>query len=180
VEYRCEAVPVYASEAGREREYVRGDRTVVVAALTDLQIVDEDQLTWDQVMAFRQDADASHKYRRFLHWLEGMAGEPRSYVEDEIGIRLEDYEAALQKHGIRTAKGVLRWLLSDEAVTKALGIAGGIMALTGSPVWGLLAGGGYLVKETLFRLWDDHVDLQDIEAQHADIAWVYEVGQLGK
>ena len=171
LEYRCQAAPVYESEA---------DRTVVVAALTNLEIVDEDQLTWEQVMAFRQDAGTLRKYRRFLHWLEGMAGEPRSYVEDEIGIRLEDYDSALQKHGIRTVKGNLKWLLSGEALLSALGITGGIAALTGSPLWGLLGGSGYLVKETLFKLWDDQVELRDIEAQHRDIAWVYETGELGR
>jgi hypothetical protein len=42
----------------------------------------------------------------------------------------------------------------------------------------LLAGGGYFLKETLIRLWEDHLDLQDIETQRAEIAWVYDVGCL--
>jgi len=40
------------------------------AAITDLDLVEETELSWDQVLEFRRDSDARLKYRRLVRWLD--------------------------------------------------------------------------------------------------------------
>jgi hypothetical protein len=65
----------------RDKMYREGDREVIVTTLGDLSIVDEGQLSWEQVMEFRADGEMRGKYKRLLHWLDKeMTGKSPSFI----------------------------------------------------------------------------------------------------
>jgi hypothetical protein len=133
--HKLPVIPIYNSEEDRVREYQEGNRKVIVASLENLGIVYEFALTWEQVLEFRKDAEARKKYRRFLDWLDKeMIGKPQSFIEDEIAIKLNDYEESLKKHGIRTFLGSLSEILDGKYLLGSTGI-GGTLTLAGHPLW---------------------------------------------
>src|SRR5689334_23165303 len=112
------AEPAYESTAEYESEYHAGDTPVVVAVLSNVALPVESELAWEQVVELRLDAAARAKLRRLKHWLDAeMVGRRRSFIEDEISIRIEEYEAVLKKHGIKTALGSLSSILDAKFLT---------------------------------------------------------------
>ena len=166
-------VPIYPAVALRDLAYKPGDASVVVSALHNLDIVDERQLRWDQVVEFRKDSKAKKAYRRLLHWLDKeMLGKSTAFVEDEISSRMEDYRASLRKHGIKTVKGILERAMSGETLAKAAAAAGGAAGLTGGAIWAAFAGAGYLVGDAIVSVLQAHLELQDELEKYRDIWFV--------
>lgn len=101
------ATPLFDSEDALQREYHPGSYEVVIAAVQDVNVVDEMQLTWEQVRQLRSDKEARRNYRRFLQWLDASIGKSGTAIADEIAERLHQYDSALKKHGINTMLGAL-------------------------------------------------------------------------
>lgn len=174
--YGLNAVTVYNSEEKRKSEYKEGDYDVAVVSLTDLDIVDEDQLSWEQVLEFRKDEDSKLKYKKMVHWLDKeMIGKSRFFIEDEIALKLEEYENSLTKHGIRTVLGTISESLDGKYLAGASGITGSF-ALAGHPTLGVLAGTGLVVGRVAVKLAHTLLDIDDKErGPNSEISWVYEV-----
>jgi len=163
-------IPVYGSKNNRNYEYREGNRQAVAATLSNLEIVDEEQLTWETVLEFRADEENQRKYKRFLHWLDKeMVGKSKSFVEDEICIRLEDYEKALKKHGIKTVVGEVSEVLAG----------GGLIAALSEPKYGLLTAGALTIGKLAIKIAKVLLDYDDVEkGPNSEISWVYEVRKL--
>ncbi len=170
-------VPIYESAIERDRAYELGDRRIVVSVLSDLRVVDEDKLSWEQVLEFRRDEDTRKKYRRFLHWLDtDMVGRAQASVEDEISHRLEDYEWALKKHGIKCVLGTIEEALDGKYILGASGFA-----LAGHPVLGALTVGLLVAGKMTVKLLQVRLDYDDVEqGANSEISWVYEAKGLTK
>lgn len=166
-------VAIYGSVDERDREHHEGDRQVTVATLSNLGIVDEKELTWEQVLEFRADEKAAGKYKRFLHWLdEEMVGKSQAFIEDDIALKLEDYEQALSKHGIKTVLGTI-----EEALDGKYLLGAGAFALAGHPI----LGAGLVIGKVAVRLGQTLLDFDDMErGANSEISWVYEVKKLDK
>ncbi len=171
-EHGIPMVPIYDLSADRNSGYCEGERQVIVATLSNLQIVDETNLTWNQVLEFRKDKDIRNKYKRFLHWLDKeMVEKSQSFIEDEIVIRLEDYEQALKKHGIKTILGTIQEALDGKYLLGA-----GVLTLAGHPA----LGAGLIIGKVLVKLAQTKLDFDDVECgPNSEISWVYEAKKLG-
>src|SRR5262249_21489713 len=103
---------LYPSSDVYQGEFPIGSQEVLMAAITNIALVDEKNLQWRQVLEFRKDSEARNKYRRFIRWinLELRSSSPDE-VKDLIATRLEDYEWALKKHGIKNTLGTLSCIL---------------------------------------------------------------------
>jgi len=138
-------VPVFESAAARDAEYRIGQHEAVIALLSNLSVVDEEALSWEQVVQFRSDPEARSAFRSCAHWLDrDMVGKPLSYIEDDIGIRLEAYDRAVRTHGLRTVVGSLSALVDSRflaaatlATTVAAHFSGGLAALVAGAALGL-------------------------------------------
>lgn len=174
-------VPIYTSVTERDRLYKEGDREALLMALANLSIVDEHELTWEQVLDFRKDKQARKNYRRLLHWLDAeMLGKSQAFVEDEIAIRLNEYEQALKRHGIRTILGTVEEALDGRFLAGAASVAAPFV-LAGEPGLGGLAGGILIGGKIGVKLMQSKLDFDDVErGPNSEISWVYEVKQLGK
>lgn len=151
-QYDVSAVPLYESRAARESEYRSGDRSVLVATLSNVALVDENAITWEQVSELRRDAGMLRKFRRLAHWLDAeMVGKSLTFVQDEIAIRLDDYEAAIKKHGLMTTVGTLEAVLDSKAL---IGGSAAVASLSYAAdlKWALLGGGIVLASSAHCRL----------------------------
>lgn len=177
--YGIPVAVIYDTKSQRDQQYKVGDRAVVVATLCNFGIVEEEGLSWEQVIEFRADEGNRRKYRRFLHWLdEEMVGKSTGFIEDEIALRLEDYERALKKHGIKTVLGTIEETLDGKYLAGAAGIVGSF-TITGHPALGALAGAGLIIGKMGVKLFDAKLDFDDVElGPNSEISWVYEVRKL--
>jgi len=174
-------VNIYDSENARKNEFTEGDRRVVVATLEGLGIIDSFSLTWEQILDFRKDTNAKRKYIRFLHWLDrDMISKSPAFIQDEISIRLEDYEKSLKKHGIKTIIGTVSEVLDGKYILGSSGITAGL-SLSGHPVLGFLLGAGLLIGKVAVKISETKLSFDDNElGSNSEISWVYEVKQLKK
>lgn len=174
-------VPIYDSKSKLDHEYIQGNCAVIVKALHNLKIADNNSLSWPQVMQFRDDTDAHRKYRRLLHWLEKeMVGRPQDFIEDEIAQKLEDYEWALKKHGIKTVLGAISDTLDGKYLAGAATIIGSL-SLAGHPDLGIFTGAGLVIGKVAVKLAIDMLELKDIErGPNSEIAAVYEIKKFCK
>ena len=168
-------IPIYDLIKQRNIMYKEGDREVVIISLTDLDIVDEKQLMWDQVIEFRSDKENQKKYKRLLHWLDKeMTGRTPHFIEEEIAIKLDDYESALRKHGIRTIAGIVEETIDGKLITGVTAATGAIN-LAGHPALGFLVGAGIVIGKVMMRLIQVKLDFDDMESGlNSEISWVYE------
>jgi len=178
--------PMFSDREQVDREFVAGNEECVFTAVSNLDVVNNDSLTWDQIREFRRDVDAKQKLRRMRNWLDTeMVGKPISYVSDTIATRLDDYEWALKKHGIETVTGTIsdlldyRFLASAGSIVGGL-LAGGLWAGAGSGLAELTATGLVIAKTTV-SLVNRRVDLADRKrGQGAEVAFVHELKKLTK
>jgi len=180
--YGIPVTVIYASEKERDSFYKEGDRKVVVSIMTDIEIVDEGKLTWQQIIEFRKDKKSLQKYRRFLHWLDKeMIGKSQAFIEDDIAQKLEDYESALNKHGLKTVLGTIEEALDGKYLLGTSSVIG-TFSLAGYPGLGVLAGAGLIVGKMVVKLGQMWLDVDDAEhGANSEISWVYEVKeQVGK
>jgi hypothetical protein len=168
-------IPIYDFIKQRNKMYQEGDKEVVVATLFGLDIVDEDQLSWEQVLEFRADEEMRGKYKRLLHWLDKeMVGKSQNFIQDEVAIKLDDYESALRKHGIRTIVGTVEESLDGQLITGVTAATGGLN-LAEHPTLGFLVGAGIVIGKVVIKLIQNKLDYDDIErGPNSEIAWVYE------
>ena len=170
------AVPVYESAAARDQEYKIGDTEVILAAVEDLRIVNENKLQWEQVIEFGSDPDARKKYRRMRHWLDSeMVGKPVSYISDALAIKLSDYEWALKEHGTETILGSLSSLIEPGFLSAASAATAGL-AFAGGEFWAALGALGLIVGKAAISVTTKLVDLQDKKrGKDSEVAFVHEV-----
>jgi hypothetical protein len=74
------------------RRFETGERIAYEAALNNLPIVSASTASWDQILEFRRDSDASRKYRDLRLWLRaGLSSQSIEQATEIIGQKIEDY-----------------------------------------------------------------------------------------
>lgn len=170
------AVPVFDSATACRAQYAPGSSDVVVAILDALEVVDEDKLSWPQVLEFRRDKEARSKYRRFIHWLDAeMVGRDTTYIADDIANRLDGYRWALRKHGITTLISCLSSLL-DPRFAMAVSSASLAMALSVDKLSALATAVTAAIGQVTVTLAKGAIDLNDARrGAGSEIAFIHEV-----
>jgi hypothetical protein len=194
--HKVEVTPILNSEATRARLYRQGDASAVLTVLNNVPVIDEDALTWEQVLEFRRDSLAKASFRRMLHWLDSqMVGKSLSFVEDEVAIRLEQYDRSMRKHGLRTVVGTLTALLDSKfliGATTAVGLsaaalstpglsAAGLSAFHAGGIGALIAGAALTVSKVSLHLAKLQIDAEEARNTAAgEIAFVVAARNLSK
>lgn len=167
-------LPLYPTDIEFENDYPTGNAIVYQAILNNIPIVSP-ELEWKQVLDFRQDKDARRKYRSMRVWLsDALASKSLEEATDLIGTKLEDYQWALKKHGLQSAVGTITQVLDSKQLA-AIAAAGGVTALMGAPIWGLLAAGSLVVAKTAIRLAERRIEHEDFKRENAAIAAIHEI-----
>lgn len=175
-----QATAVFNSTKELDREYVAGGNSLLLAVMNNLEIVDDAALDWRQVLEFRKDKRAKSKLRKLRTWLDrDLTGKSIAQVTDAIGSRLEDYEWAVKKHGIKTVSGSISDLLDPRFLGASAAIVGGLWA-TGSGL-AEIAGAGLIVGKVAISIVERLIDFSDsIHGRNSEVAFVHELKKLTK
>lgn len=101
--------------------------------LTNLEIIDPDRLTWEEIVSIREDPESAIRLRRLRTFMfEQFDGKSMPYIEDKLGVLLDDYKSAARKHGASLIKASLGAVVSEKVLT---GVGAGMLAaVTGAAV----------------------------------------------
>ena len=132
----------FANEENMKASYEPGSTTMVIAVIESLGLIDESSLTWNHVRAIREDQGSVGQLRRMLHWIDkDMSGKSLGFIQDEINLRITEYEDAAKKHGIKLLTGAFGTLLDVKLWNTLLGtIIGCALEKHSVAVAGLAAG----------------------------------------
>jgi len=173
------ATPLYESSDQMSEQYGPGNRDVIVTTLRSLRVVDEGMLTWRQVDEFRRDEAARRALRRLTHWLDtSLLGKQKTFIADEIALRLDDYEAALKRHRIATALGVVESVIDPKFLTLAT-VATGAAYLAGEPAAAVATGLSITVGRVAISITRGLLEIDGAKrGPSSEVAFVHQVSKL--
>ncbi len=177
-EHNLIAIPVYSSRYNQNMDFSEGKTEVVVSILSNLDIVDEEALSWDQVRQFREDEESKRKYKRFIHWMDKeMVGKSFAFIRDDISEKLYDYEDVLRKHGIKRTLGTISATFDPRTWVTGFAAGGKVMSLSDLRL-GALTGASVIAGAVGLELVKVFLNID--EPSRNEIAWVYEVKQASE
>jgi hypothetical protein len=172
-------VPLYRSEAAFSAEFNSGEGTAYQAVLNNIPVVAAQELEWRQILEFRQDPDALRKYRALRVWMqEALVSKSLPEATDLIGLKLDDYEWALRKHGLKSVIGTISEVLDSKTIAAATA-AGGLMAVFSQPLWALLTAGSLIMSKVAVSVAERSIEAEDLRrGENAAIATIYEIQRI--
>lgn len=174
-----QVIPMYDSFASSMNEYKVGDKQAFLASIVNLEVIDEQKLTWTQVKEIREDDEALAKIRNLRHWFDSeMAGKPISFVTDAVGKKLDDYRWSLKKHGLSTVIGSLQSILDPKFMGAVTGI-GAIVAAMANGEWAVATTGIAVAGKTVLSVGEKFLDLASArKGDGAEVAFINDVMKL--
>lgn len=125
--------PVYAADNLLSEDTDSEDEDVGITLL-NLNLIDASSAPLKQIIEFREDLESVKRLRRLrLFAYENYVGKSKSFIEDDLLLRIDDYEREAKKWGFETREAALTTLLNSKVL---LGAAGGsiLAAIAGSPI----------------------------------------------
>jgi hypothetical protein len=112
----------------------KDEESDIAITLASLKLVNAESASWDQIIEFRRDSDARDKLRRLrLFAGENYSGKSKAFIEDDLSVKIVDYEEAVKKWGFDTKYAAFTMLLSSKTMAGAL--AGSLIStLFGAPL----------------------------------------------
>ena len=105
-----------------------------------LPLIDTSKATWDQIIEFRRSSEAKIKLRKLrLFFFENYTGKPKSFIEDDLLSRFDDYEKTRREFGFDAISSSISVLLDCQNLQASL-VAGLAAALFGGPSAAISAG----------------------------------------
>jgi hypothetical protein len=153
-----------------------GKQKAYIAALNNIPIISENEVSWENIVEFRNDKKALKKYRALRSWLNcGLVADSVAQATDIIGKKIDDYQWAIKKFGLKTINGYVRFIINSNNLL-SVASAGGIVALMTGKSWEALLGGGLVVTaNTLAWFTERLIDFHDIKRSNSEIAILYEI-----
>jgi len=105
--------------------------------LANLNLIDTEKISLEKILEFRKDSEAQAKLRRLrLFAYENYTGKSHAYIEDDILLRIDEYDHEVKKWSFETKEAAITTLFNSKVIW---GAASGsfIAALAGSPVTSL-------------------------------------------
>jgi hypothetical protein len=111
----------------------------ILTFISGLKLIDGENADLEQIVEIRKDANARIKLKRLRTFLlEKYKDKPVQFIEDDISIRIDDYENVARKHGFELVTSSLGAIIEAKNIHAALG-AGLAGALLGGPISGITA-----------------------------------------
>lgn len=162
------SVPMFNSEASYKGATlsVPGEKQAFEITLVQVPVIDTSNLTWDQVLDVRSDKDFTRKARRFrLFFAENYTGKTAAYIRDSLAERVDEYEEACKRHGVKLVLSTISELLESKSLLGSLGLATAAI-LTGNPIvasTAALAGAAIELGKVVVRFADQKLDIDTKE-----------------
>ena len=109
--------------------------------LAQLPLIDTSQSEWEQIIQIREDETSIRKLKHLrLFFHENYSGKEKSYVEDDLSKRLEDYKNTAKDWGFETITSSIQMLLTSPITLTSVGTSLA-MVLFGEPLSALATAG---------------------------------------
>lgn len=142
--------------------------------LSGLTLVDSSKASWEQIIEFRKDVDACNKLRNLrLFFNNTYQGKTPSYVVDDLGRRIDEYDTVRKKMGFETLTGTISALLDAKSLqaTAAAGIAA---TFIGGPLTGVSSAVFIELGNMALTFAKQRFSMKNFEKTH-DLAYLIEV-----
>lgn len=107
--------------------------------MSGLDLIDTSNISWEQIVEFRQDEIARKKLRNLrLFFNTNYKGKNVSFIEDDLGKRIDDYKNLVKDHGFETVTSNLTMVSNSKNII-TFGTAGLASILLGEPILGSAA-----------------------------------------
>ncbi len=179
IEHGIRATPIYPSEIAFSGDFPSGENMAYQAAINNLPLVTDDSLAWDEILEFRKDQEAIRKFREFRLWLsDGFKAKTLNQAQYLIAKRLEDYEWAIKKHGLKSTTGVISQILNLKSIS-ALSAGTLVSGIFGGPIWSTITAGMLVGANICVWIAERKIEREELSREEfADVAVLYEVKQL--
>lgn len=167
---------IYHERASMQMEFPVGAHEILKSSISNVAMVDEASLTWDQVIEFRKDLEARKKYRRFVRWADSelRARSPQE-VEDIVAKRLDGYEWSIKKHGVKASLGAISCLLDPKFIA-GVSAATAATALATNGLWAALTAASLTIGKAVVSFGSEMIDgLDERHKDNYEVAYIYEV-----
>lgn len=105
--------------------------------LSGISLVDASKASWEQILELRKDAEARGKLRNLrLFFYNNYQGKPSTYIVDDLGRRIDEYDAARKRLGFEALTGSVSALLDAKSL-QAAAATGLAAAFVGGPLTGI-------------------------------------------
>ena len=161
-----------------ERQEVQNDITVQFAALP---LVDTTRASWEQILEIRRDRDAFKRLRDLrLFFHTSYLNRSRSYIEDDLARRLDNYERTARQYGFDTALTNLSNVIGSglvqttAAATLAFAVTGEKLAIATGIAAAVFA--SFELAKVGIQILRGHHDLRKLRENH-ELAYIIELKQ---
>jgi hypothetical protein len=98
--------------------------------LPSLALIDTEKASWRHIFEFRMDEHARLKLRRLRLFMESVySGKSKEFIEDDLCMRLQDYENATKEWGFETTMSSLELVLSSKSFMGAAAASASALVL---------------------------------------------------
>ena len=157
-----------------------GQSTGLFLSLVGLELINTENVLWEQIIEIRQDLDALSKLRRLRLFLyNNYLNQSPAYIEDDISDRVDTYLNACKKHGLQTSISNLDILLNSKS-TIALGIGALMAIVSGSPIAGagaILAGTSIEIGKLCLNVAKHKHSFSNFENDH-ELAYIFKAKRI--
>lgn len=116
------------------------EQAYLTVTFNGIPLVDTSRASWRQILEVRRNDAAMDSLRRLrLFVYENYTGKPRSFIEDDLAQRLDDYQRTREALGFRSMTSLLSVVLDSRSM-QAAAATGFLTGLLGGPLAGIGAG----------------------------------------
>ena len=172
------SVPIYYSRAAYQSSLVPGKSEALEVVLSNVPLINTEQLEWRQILELRRDEEFKRKMRRFRLFInDNYQGKDKNYIRDSLLVKIESYEEECKKHGLTLVTSSLTQLLDSKSLLGSLGIAATAL-LTGNPTVAgasLITGSVIEVGKIVLHITEKQLEFK---AGQSEISYLIELRKL--
>jgi len=152
----------------------------LLLSLVGLQLINTENISWEQIFELRKDLDALSKLRRLRLFLyKNYSNQSPAYIEDDINERIDSYLNTCKKYDFNTKASTFDILLNSKS-TIALGLGAMMAIVAGSPIVAtsaILSGASIEIGKLSLNLAKKKHAFINFENDH-DLAYIFKVRKI--
>ncbi|MBW2166788.1 MAG: hypothetical protein JRG74_12060 [Deltaproteobacteria bacterium] len=179
--YGIRVTPLYSSMEMYDERTTKGDIVAYQGFLKHIPMVADREVSWEQILDFRSDGRAISHYRAIRSWVRDVISSKSSEeARDLVAAKIDKYEWAIRKHGLKTITGGLASVL-DSKFLLALTGAGGIAGYLAGPLWAAAVAGSIAIAKSAVWFAETRINAEDVRrGEHSEVALIHEIREKFK
>lgn len=172
---------LYADRATFKKRFRPGNREVLTAAIAQMPFIDEQALSWRQVLEIRRDSTARADLARFLAFIEDAL--PASSIDqltDTLSARLHAYRQAMKKHGLKSKLAVVESVYDLRSKVLSSGTSAALAALGIDKTSAAAAGLALAIGDTAISLAKKKIEIDErreaINQEYSEVLFLANFG----